>query len=238
MIGGFIIKGTEAKTVVVRGIGPSSGVAGSIQDPVLELHGPVGFQTITNDNWQDASNASEIPHELQPKDAREAAILVTLPPGAYTGIVAGKNGATGIALVEVYDVSFAAASQLANLSTRSNLGAGDSTIIGGFIVGGDAGNTVNVVIRALGPSLTDFGVTNPLADPTVRIVDSNGNPVASDNDWQDDAAQAKKVSDLGLAPKNARESAIYAALAPGAYTAVLGSTGGTGIAVVEVYHVQ
>ncbi|MFN2476028.1 MAG: beta strand repeat-containing protein [Chthoniobacterales bacterium] len=238
MIGGFIIQGSEAKKVVIRGIGPSSGVAGSLQDPVLELHGPAGFQTIVNDNWQDARNASDIPQDLQPKDTREAAILVTLQPGAYTGIVTGKNGSTGIALVEVYDLSFSSASQLANISTRANLGAGDNTIIGGFMLGGNAGTTVPVVVRAIGPSLNANGIQNALADPTVRLVDKEGTVVASNNNWEDDAAQAKKVSDLGLAPKNRLESAIYATLAPGAYTAVLGSTGGSGIAVVEIYHVQ
>jgi hypothetical protein len=235
MIGGFIIRGNVPKKVLVRALGPSTGLANALADPVLDLHAPDG-SVVTNDNWQDASNAGEIPPDLQPKDPRESAILITLPPGAYTGIVHGKSGATGIGLVELYDLSTATSSHVLNISTRGLVQTGDSRLIGGFIIGNDNTNaTMDVIVRAIGPSLTDAGIVNALADPFLDIRDSNGNRVASNDNWKDDA-NAAKVSQSGVAPKNDFESALYLSLPGGEYTAIISGTGGgTGVGLVEVY---
>ena len=233
MIGGFIITGTSPRQVVVRGIGPSTGVPGALADPLLELHGPTGFTTIINDNWQDASNSSQIPAELQPKDPNESAILVTLNPGAYTGIVRGANNTTGVALVETYDLGTAPDSQLANTSTRASVGTQDNVLIGGFITTGSANS--NIVVRAIGPSLLGFGVTNPLSDPVISVFDQDGSLITSNDNWQDDPNSAL-VSQAGLAPTNPLESALYLNVAPKAYTAIVSGAGNTtGVGLVEIY---
>ena len=138
-IGGFIITGSVPKQVLLRGIGPSlagSGVPDPLADPVMELHGPTGFTTIINDNWMDAPNRQAIIDTgLAPTDDLESAILVTLNPGPYTAILRGNNNTTGVALVEVYDLDQAAASKLANISTRAFVNTGANIMIAGFILG-------------------------------------------------------------------------------------------------------
>ncbi len=238
MIGGFIITGTVPKKVLVVGLGPSTGVDGALKDPVLELHGASGFQTVINDNWQETQKSEIEATGMAPKDPLEAAIVATLEPGAYTGIVSGKGSTTGIALVAVYDLNSDANAQLANISTRGIVGTGDSVLIGGFILGGAPGDSVSVVVRGIGPTLKDFGVANSLPDPTLEIKDSNGTSVATNDDWQSDSAQASKISSYNLQPKSSAESAIYASLPPGAYSAIVAGKGVTGVGLVEIYHVQ
>jgi hypothetical protein len=200
---------------------------------LLELHGPSGFTTIINDNWQDANNASQIPAVLQPKDPRESAILVTLNPGAYTAIVRGTNNTTGVALVETYDLGTATDSQLANTSTRSSVGTQDNVLIGGFITTGSSDS--NIVVRAIGPSLASFGVAKALSDPVISVYDQDGNLLTSNDNWKDDPKSAL-VTQAGLAPTNPLESALYLTVAPNAYTAIVSGAGGaTGVGLVEVY---
>jgi hypothetical protein len=235
-IGGFIITGAAPKHVLLRAIGPSltqSGVPNALADPVLELHGPGGFATITNDNWRDdpVQQAAILATGLPPTNNLEAAIDTTLNPGAYTAIVSGKNNTSGVALVEVYDLSPAVPAKLANISTRAFVSTGDNIVIAGFVLGGHSGED-RVVVRGLGPA----GVPNPLADPTLELRDANGVLIGSDNDWQDDATQAAGLTAVNLAPPNPLDAAIMATLPPGAYTALLaGRNGGTGIGLVEVY---
>ena len=238
-IGGFIVTGTAPKQVTVRGLGPSLarlGVPNPLADPVLELHGPPGFATISNDNWRDSQDQCLSTPELRPTNDLESAICgVTLDPGAYTAILRGKNNGTGIGLVEVYDVNQAAPSKLANISTRAFVSTGTDIVIAGFILGGHGGNDT-VIVRGIGPSLTQFGVPNALANPTLELRDSNGSLIRADNDWQDDPAQAAIIAAAGLAPTNSLESGIAATLAPGPYTALLaGLDSGTGLGLVEVY---
>lgn len=239
-IGGFIIAGNGPKHVIIRGIGPSltsSGVpvAGVLVDPVLELHGPCAFGTITNDNWRDTQGAQIIADGLAPTDDRESAIDATLAPGAYTAVLRGKNNTTGVAVVEVYDLDTAAASKLANLSTRAFVDTGDNVVIAGFILGNNNGNDM-VVVRGLGPSLASAGIQGALSDPILELHDSTGSTLITDNDWQDDPVQAAQIIAAGLAPSNAKESAIAATLPPGNYTAILrGVNNTTGVGLVEIY---
>jgi len=236
-IGGFIITGTTPKQVLLRAIGPSlisSGVPNPLADPVLELHGPPGFVTIINDNCRDADPPPPPPFSC-PSNTLESAIFATLNPGPYTAIVRGKNNTSGVALLEVYDLNQAAASKLANISTRAFVSTGTDIVIAGFILGGHGGID-NVIVRGIGPSLTQFGARNALANPTLELRDSNGSLIRADNDWQDDPAQATIIAAAGLAPANSRESGIAATLAPGPYTALLaGLDSGTGLGLVEVY---
>jgi hypothetical protein len=229
-IGGFIITGTAPKHVFVHAVGPST-IPGALADPVLELHGPPGFVTIINDNCEPPL----IPSPFCQSGSLEAGIDATLAPGAYTAIVRGKNNATGVALVEVYDFNQAASSKLANISTRAFVNTGTDIVIAGFILGGNGGND-RIVARGIGPSLTALGVPNALADPTLELRDGNGALLLSNNNWQDDSAQAAELTAAGLAPTNPLESAIAATLPPGPYTALLaGVNNGVGVGVVEVY---
>ena len=239
-IGGFIISGTAPKHVLLRAIGPSLtplGVPDALADPVLELHGPGSFITIVNNNWRDdpGQEAAIIATGIPPTNNFEAAIDATLAPGAYTAIVRGNGDTSGVALFEVYDLNSAADSKLANVSTRAFVDTGSNIVIAGFIVGGNSG-TDRIIVRGIGPSLTAFGVPDALADPTLELRDSNGALLASNNNWQDDPAQAAELTAAGLAPTNHLESGIAITLSPGAYTALLaGLNNGTGVGVVEVY---
>jgi hypothetical protein len=239
-IGGFIISGTGPKHVLLRAIGPSlavSGVANVLSDPVLELHGPGTFATITNDNWRDdpVQEAAIQAAGLAPSNFLESAIDATLNPGAYTLVIRGKNNTSGVGLVEVYDLNPAATAKLANLSTRAFVNTGNDIVIAGFILGSRTDND-RIAVRGLGPSLIAAGVPNALADPTLELRDGNGALLASNNNWQDNPAQAAELTAASLAPTNNLESAIAATLPPGLYTALLsGVNNGTGVGLVEVY---
>jgi len=233
-IGGFIITGTAPKFVLLRGIGPSlaSSVPNALADPILELHGPPGFVTIINDNWRpDDCMGTGFP----PINDLESQICATLNPGAYTAILRGTNNTSGVGLVEVYDLDQAAASKLANISTRASVNTGADIVIAGFILGNGT-MADNVIVRGIGPSLTAFGLPNALANPTLELRDGNGALIRANNNWQDDPAQAAIISGAGLAPTNTLESGIAATLSPGQYTALLaGLNNGTGVGLVEVY---
>jgi hypothetical protein len=237
-IGGFIITGTAPKHVLLRAIGPSiTGLPGVLADPVLELHGPAGFATLTNNNWQDdpVQAALILASGLAPTNNLESAIDATLNPGAYTGVVRGNGGTSGIGLIEVYDLSQTVLAKLANISTRALVGTGNDVVIAGFILGNHNGVT-KIVARGIGGSLTGFGIANALANPTLELRDNNATLLISNNDWQDDPAQAAQLTAAGLAPTNALESGIVAILPPGLYTAILaGQNNTTGVGVVEIY---
>ena len=237
LIGGFIITGTESKRVIVRGIGPSLAnfVPGALADPTLELHGPGAFVTITNDNWRSDQQVEIEATGLQPSNDLEAAIVGTLPANnsGYTAIVRGKDDTTGVGVVEAYDLDAAANSKLANISTRGLVETGDDILIGGFITGN---GLTRVIIRAIGPTLANFGIANPLLDPTLELHDNSGAILVMDDDWQ--TTQESEIIATGLPPGDPRESAIVATLPPGNYTAVVrGKNNTTGIAVVEVYNI-
>ena len=237
-IGGFIITGSGSKDVIIRAIGPSlvrNGIVDVLADPVLELHGPTGFATVINNNWRDTQQAAIVATGIPPTNDLESAIVATLAPGAYTAIVRGNGNTSGTALVEIYDLAPNANSKLANISTRAFVNTADGLVIAGFILGDHTG-TDGIVVRGIGPSLTALGVPNVLANPTLELRDGNGVLVSSDDDWQDNPAQAAVISAAGLAPTNALESGIAATLPPGLYTALLaGLNNGTGIGLVEVY---
>ena len=240
LIGGFIVTGNEPKRVIVRAIGPSltqRGVPDALADPTLELV-PASGDPIFNDNWKDSQQAEIEATTIPPGHDAESAIVRTLAPGAYTAVVRGKNNTTGVGLVEAYDLNREADSRLANISTRGLVQTGNNVMIGGFIVGGES--NARVVARALGPSLAQRGVTNPLADPTLQLVDSNGNPLESNDNWRNDPDQAE-IAAAGLAPENDLESALLANLpaANANYTAIVaGNNSGTGVGLVEVYHLR
>jgi hypothetical protein len=234
MIGGFVIGGSGPKTVVVRARGPSlaaQGVPGVLANPQLQLFSGQ-TQVASNDNWSAASNSAAIAASgFAPSDANEAAILMTLNPGAYTAVVSGVGGSTGVAIIEVFEVD-AILVPLANISTRGRVQTGDNVMIGGFVIQGDGPQTV--VIRARGPSLAQFGIQGLLANPQLQLF-SGATQIAANDNWQN-AANAAAIQASGFAPTDPLEAAILITLQPGAYTAIVsGVAGGTGIAIVEVF---
>jgi hypothetical protein len=245
LIGGFIITGTDPKKVIIRGIGPSlSGtVQGFLADPTLELH-QGGATLATNDNWKTRSDGSSQQVEIEattipPTNDLESAIVATLPANGagYTAIVRGKDNTTGIGVVEAYDLDQAANSRLANISTRGFVETGNNVLIGGFIAGN---GLTKVIVRAIGPTLANAGVTNPLQDPTLELHDGNGTTIRSNNNWkvrEDSSSQQAEIEATTIPPTNDLESALVQTLGPGNYTAVVrGVNNTTGTAVVEVYN--
>jgi hypothetical protein len=238
-IAGFIISGSSPKQVLIRGLGASLsnfGIVNPLQDPTLDLHDSAGNTIATNDDWQTATNANQIPVAFQPADSHEPAILATLPPGSFTAILRGKNGSSGVGLIEMYDLSTGAASKLTNVSTRGFVGTGENVMIGGFILSGGSGER-QVLIRALGPTLAQapFNIAGSLTDPTLILVDGNGTVVASNDDWK--SSQQNEIQATGLAPPNEREAAILTTLPTGNFTAIVsGKNGEMGVALVDVFH--
>ncbi len=239
-IGGFIINGSEDKTVLVRAIGPSlqfagAPLSGTLSNPQLELHDSTGQLIAQNDDWRATQEAEIIATGLAPLDDREAAIAATLAPGAYTAVVQGSGGESGIALVEVYDTSVAADSKLQNISTRGAVQDGDNVMIAGLILTGP--ESAPVIARAIGPSLAAYDVADPLSDPTLELHDQSGAIIASNDDWKE--AQEAEITATGFAPTNDKESAILATLPPGPYTAIVrGAKGETGVGLVEFYDLR
>ena len=238
-IAGFIITGNAPKKIIVRGIGPSLskfGVPNPLADPTLELRRADRSLIRSNDNWRDNQETEIKNSGIPPTEDLESAIVETLLPGNYTAILAGKNGGTGVGLVEVFDLDQASDSKLSNLSTRGFVQTGSNVIIAGVILGNNSAPT-NIVVRGLGPSLAAFGISNVLADPTLELHNGDGVIVISNNNWKDNSTQAALIAGKGLAPSNDLEAAVSITLPPGFYTAVLaGKDNGTGVGLVEIYN--
>ncbi|MEY2489589.1 MAG: hypothetical protein QOC70_1531 [Verrucomicrobiota bacterium] len=242
LIGGMIVTGTAPKRVIIRAIGPSLtgfGVPGALANPTLEL-----FQGSTllfsNDDWNNSTQQAEIAASgFAPGNTLESAIIWTLTPGqGYTAIVRGNSGATGVGVVEAYDLDQAAASKLGNISTRGFVDVDDNVMIAGLIVTPSNGASLKVLVRALGPTLSDFGVPGALANPTLDLVNASGTVIRSNNNWKDDPQQRALIEAAGLAPTHDEEAALVETVAPGAYTAVVrGNNRTTGVGLVEAYNI-
>lgn len=240
MIGGFIIQ-NAAKPVLIRALGPSLtafGVNGALPDPTLELHhnDSQGNDVVDarNNNWKDSQAQAIAGTGIAPTNDLESAIFANLAPGAYTAIVSGNNGTSGVGLVEVYDLA-QPTGKIGNIATRAQVGLDSDVMIGGFILSGP--QAVQVVVRAIGPSLSAFGVNGVLPDPVLELRNPNGELLQTNDDWES-SSNAFTIDFKGLAPKSRLESAILAYLGPGNYTAIVqGKNGTTGIGLVEVYDV-
>ena len=205
----------------------------ALLDPTLELHDQNCALLFSNDNWITAANKQEISDTGRaPRSSQESAILTMLAAGNYTAIVRGSGNTTGVALVEVYDQDSGPGSLLANLSTRGKVGTGANVMIGGVIVTDDK----TVVVRALGPTLTQFGVTNALSDPALELRNAQGALIDSNDNWQT-SPRKTQIQASGHAPPNPAEPAVYVSLPTGNYTAIVRGVGPapTGTALVEVY---
>ena len=236
LIAGFIITGNSPKNVIIRGMGTSLPVPNALANPTLELSMPGG--SVFNDNWRSTQEQAIIASGIPPASDFESAIMATLEPGSYTAVMRGSGNTTGVGLLEVYDLDSSPSVVLANISTRGIVQTGDNVMVAGFML--DAGDTTSrIVVRALGPSLAGMGVSNPLNDPTLQLVNTNGVLVQQSDNWQEDGIQSAQLGTLSLAPSNALESAIVAILPPGSYTAIVADRdGNSGTGLVEVYNIQ
>jgi hypothetical protein len=235
LIGGFIITGSEAKRVIVRGIGPSlTNVQGALANPTLELFDSNQVLLASNNDW--ITNRAEVEATgVPPTHDLESAIVTTLAPGAYTAVLRGQNNGIGIGVVEVYDLNAGANSLLANIGSRGFVDTGDNVMIGGFIIGGNGQSDTRIVVRGIGPSLAAFGITGALQDPIVDLKDANGTTLLSNDDWEQ--GQQAEIGNLALGPSDTRESALVISLPHGNFTAILrGKNNTTGVAVVEIYN--
>jgi hypothetical protein len=242
MIGGFVIQGSQPVTVILRAIGHSlaaAGITNPISDPTIELHDSTGAIIATNDDWISSPDAQTIAsYHLDPPNSIESALFVTLNPGSYTAIVQGYQdsstpAATGVGLFELYDLHLTNNVRAGNISTRGQVLLNDQVMIGGFVIGGAQSKTV--VVRALGPSLANFGLSGVLADPFLELHDGQGTLISSNDDWGQ-GPDAATIQNEGLAPSSPKESALQATLNPGNYTAIVrGVNNTTGLGLVEVY---
>jgi hypothetical protein len=239
-IGGFIITGAGPKPVLVRGIGPSlaaHGVAAAetLQNPTIELRSAAGSLIGSNRDWRDSQAAEIDASGAAPSNEREAAIIATLQPGAYTAMVSDESGGTGLGLVEIYDLDLGGASRLANISTRGRVDAAEDVMIGGFILGGSEPSPV--VLRGLGPSLAAESIDHTLRNPSLSLHNSSGDVVAANDDWTD--SQRAELEAIQMAPANVSDSALITTLPSGSYTVILrGAPGDAGVGLVEVYQLE
>jgi hypothetical protein len=234
LIGGFIIGGSGSKDVLLRALGPTLanfGVTGFVADPTLDLFDGSGNPLKSNDNWKSSQEADIMNTGKAPPNDLEPAIRQSLAPGSYTAIVRGKNNTTGIGLVEAYDLDNLATITLTNISTRGFVDINQNVMIGGFISGD---GIVRVIVRALGPTLAQFGVPNVLADPVLDVRDAQGNSLATNDNWKD--TQQAEIQASGKAPPNDNESAIIIVRPAANTTAIVtGKNNTTGNALVEAY---
>ncbi len=236
LIGGIVVQGSSTQRVIVRGLGPSLtafGVVGALSDPELQIVNSAGQQVAANTDWRSGGQTAEIMASgFAPTDDREAAVILDLAPGSYTALVRGAMGATGVALVEAYSLQ-TGSGRLGNVSTRARVGSDDKVLIGGFVIG--AGESKRVVLRALGPSLTAFGVAGALPDPQLELRDASGRLLARSDDWQLGAQRQEILASL-FSPPSPADAALVAVLAPGPYTVIVrGKNGAEGVALVEAY---
>ena len=242
LIVGFAVAGVARQTILVRGIGPGLtpfGVAGAMTDPSLRLY--AGSALIaTNDNWsadsaadQLASTAAGVGAFPLASSSRDAALLPSLAAGEYSAHV---GGARGVALVELYASGAIGPVRLANASARARAGSDDETLIAGFNLEGPSARPV--LIRVVGPTLAQFGVTSALADPRLTLF-HGGTAIATNDDWEKNSgATAATFAAIGAfaLPAASRDAALFLNLSPGAYTIhANGANGTTGIALIELY---
>jgi hypothetical protein len=240
LIGGFVITGPDSKRVIVRVLGPSLaayGVSGVLSDPTVSLHEQTGAIIATNNNWKDTQQSEIAATNLSPGDNRECAIVATLAPGLYTAIARGAANATGVVLLEVFDLNQGANARITNVSARGFVALGENVLIGGAIVGGGNGGVNVIMARAVGPSLANFGISNAMQDPVLALHNQQGTLLESNDNWRDGRQQ--EISGAGLAPMDDREAAIFTILPPGLYTAIVrGKNDTTGVALVEFFNLR
>ena len=247
LVAGFVIAGGGTKPLLLRAVGPTLanfGVANPITDPSIAAVNRLGATVASNNDWGNTAALVALSNQvgafpLTP-GSRDAAVSVSLVPGAYTAVIGGASATPGTALVEIYDTEVSngsAGARITNISTRGQVGSGEP-LLAGFVITGDLRK--RVLIRAVGPTLANFGLTGLLADPRIDVL-SGTTAVASNNDWTDASTTAQVVAvtpTVGGFPLNAgsKDAAIVLQLAPGAYTVQVAGVGSSaGTVLVEIY---
>jgi hypothetical protein len=250
MISGFVVTGSTSKRILLRAAGPALatfGVANTLTAPVLTLFDSANRSVASNTRWGTAGNAAGIDAAAASVGAfpfaagsADSALLVTLPPGAYTAQVSGAAGVSGVSLVEAYDVDTLSneGSRAINISTRGQVGLGADNLIAGFVINGAASR--RVLIRAVGPGLSQFGLTGLLPAPQIQLYDSRGalriTVVASPAAVNTEARDAAVIAGAFALPDLNSDAAFVTTLLPGSYTVkISGLNDTTGLALVEVY---
>jgi hypothetical protein len=244
---GFTVQGPAGSTkkIVVRALGPflaAFNISDFLANPILDIF-QGNNRVATNDDWSTTQIGGLITSDqsqelaasgLAPGNEKESAIIANLAPGSYTAVVRGSGNTVGIGLVDAYDLSTTSPAKVVNVATRGLVQPGDRLLTAGFII---QNGPVRAVIRAIGPSLTAFNISNALPDTTLQLRDQNGAVVQENDDWETD--QKQELESTGLQPSNPKEAALVRTIQPGQYTAqVRGKPEGTGIGVVEVYFIQ
>jgi hypothetical protein len=238
LIVGFTVRGTAPKPLVLRAIGPSLALFGlmdGVSDPRLDVYDAASVKIAENDNWlsSDAATFAAAGAFALPAGSADAGLVLAMPPGAGTALITGAGG--GSVLAEIYDPAASVNSKIINLSARALVGPDSQVLIAGFGVSGNG--TKRLLIRALGPQLAVFGLKDALTDPVLKVYDSAGNKIASNNDW--DAALAPTFSDAGAMALSAgsRDAAVVITVAAGSsYSVVVSSNDGSmGEALLDIY---
>jgi hypothetical protein len=250
LIEGFIVQGPigSTKKIMVRGLGPflkPFGITDALPNPTLEIRDANNVIIARNNDWKVTEVGGIITGDqseqisssgLAPSDDLESAIIADLLPGNYTALVRGVGDTTGTAIVDAYDMGGNSPARLANIATRGLVQPGDKLMIAGFII---QNASVRAAIRAIGPSLSAFGITNALPDTTLQLRDQNGAILLENDDWKTDPTQKDELQSSGLQPSHDLEAALIMTIPPGQYTAqVRGKPEVSGIGVVEVYFLQ
>jgi hypothetical protein len=246
---GFIVQGPagSSKKIIVRALGPylssCCGVFDALVNPTLDIFDANTVKVATNNDWKVTQTGGLITTDqsaeiaasgLAPKNEVESAIIANLAPGRYTAVVRGLGDSVGTGLVDAYDLTGASAAKVANFATRGLVQPGDKLLTAGFII---QNGSVRAVIRAIGPSLVAFNISNALPDTTLQLRNQNGDLVQENDDWETD--QKQELINTGLQPTNSKEAALVRTIQPGQYTAqVRGKPESTGIGVVEIYFIQ
>ncbi len=250
LIAGFVVQGPSEKSYLVRAVGPglaALGLGGFMRDPALDFFsGQV--RLLSNDNWplNDPVSGAGMINTFDAVGAfslttgsNDAALVRSLGSGAFTASVTSADGGQGVALVEVYDARGGERSmRLLNLSTRGQVGSGEDLLIAGFVV---RDGPMRLLLRGIGPALTQFGVSGALARPSLAVFDRNRVRVAENTGWasagyaQDIVTAAETVAAFVLPPSSADCALIFDA-EPGDYTIqISGMNNSTGVALVEIY---
>jgi hypothetical protein len=250
LIPGFVIGGSGTETLLIRADGPSLtqfSVPGVLAQPILSVFDSSQHLVASNTGWSNNSNSAQIAGVAAQvgafafqSNSADCALMVNLSAGQYTVQVSGVNNSTGVALAEVYEV-ISTGTRLINISTRAQVGTGGNTLIPGFVISGSG--TEQLLVRADGPGLTQFGVSDVLAQPSLSVTNNAGTMVATNTGWSTGsnpalvASTSTSVGAFALSPGSA-DSAAIVNLPSGAYTMQVGGVGNsTGVALAEVYEV-
>jgi hypothetical protein len=245
---GFGLSGAGSKQLLIRGIGPTLtvfNVSGQLNNPLLSLFNSGSVMLTSNAGWGGgavlANSFSAVGAFALPAGSADTALLQSLASGTtYSALISGANGTTGIALAEIYDADTGTpATRLTNISARAFSGTGVSALFAGFVIAGTG--TETVLIRGIGPALTQFSVGGAMAAPQLTLFNSAGTVINTNTRWGGDPALVAAFAQVGafVLPANSADSAMIVSLPAGTYTVQVSGVGNTtGIALIEVYEMH